>query len=904
MGEVFRARDTRLNRDVAIKALPDSFASDAERVARFTREAQTLASLNHPHIGQIYGLEESGGVCALVMELVEGDDLSQRIARGAIPLDEALPIAKQIAEALEAAHEQGIIHRDLKPANIKVRPDGTVKVLDFGLAKAMEPAVGSRRAANAANSPTITTPAMTQAGMILGTAAYMSPEQARGKLVDKRADIWAFGAVLFEMLASRRAFPGEDITDTTVSVVSKEPDWSALRTPMPAGLHRLLRRCLKKDAKARMRDIGEARQQIEDLLSGAPEEMATAASVSASLPVAATRRRTVAAASVTLLVGATVLGTWALTHTPVAKLQPMRFVIVPPAAQPLRIQGADRDLALSPDGTHLVYVSGDGQLMVRAMDQLDAVPLAGITGARSPFFSPDGRWVGVFTGGVLGAAGELKKVSISGGPPLSLCRYQGAPRGASWGPDDTIVFATNDSNSGLFRVSAAGGEPTVLTTPDAAHGEADHIFPSVLPGGRAVLFTIRLAGVDYTVQVAVLDLTTGQRTILIRTGSQAEYVDTGHIVYALAGTLRAVRFDLGRRTVESDPVPVVEQVMTQFNGAAEFSVSRQGTLVYVPGVGTTEAPRSLVWVTRQGQEAPITAPPRAYTSPRLSPDGTRVALALDAQEGIWIWDLARKTLTRLTDTPAFYSDPVWTPDGRRVIFASSLGGIPNLFWRAADNTGTVERLTTSPNAQVPTAMAPDGTRLIVREIVPTTGGDLRVLRLEGPSGRPGAASATPLTAAARQTETLLQTAFNEDGGEISPDGRWLAYESNDSGPFQISVRPFPNVESGHWTISSSGGTRPAWARSGRELFYLDGTNAVTAVSVHTTPTFRAGTPTKLFDGRYYSYVLSRSYDVSPDGQRFLMIKDSASGDQPSTLPGIVVVVNWAEELKAKVPTGK
>ncbi len=586
MGEVYRAKDTKLQRDVALKVLPDVFASDPERLARFKREAQVLASLNHPNIAHIHGLEDSNGIHALVMELVDGPTLADRIAQGPIPLGEALPIARQIAEALEAAHEQGIIHRDLKPANIKVRTDGTVRVLDFGLAKLAGPdASSSYPPSTATASPTITSPAMmTGIGVILGTAAYMSPEQAKGRPADKRSDIWAFGAVLFEMLTSRRAFPGDDITDTIVSVVSKEPDWSALPTPTPVGLRRLLTRCLRKDAKARMRDIGEARQQIEDLLSGAPEEMAPAASVAASLRVASTRRRIVAAASVTLLVVAVALGTRALTRTPLVKLQPMRFVIALPAAQPLRIQFPDRDLALSPDGTQLVYVSLDGRLMVRAMGQLDAVPLSAITGARSPFFSPNGQWVGVFTGGVL-EDGELKKVSIAGGPSLTLCRYRGAPRGGSWGPDDTIVFATNDASSGLLRVSAAGGEPTVLTTPDAAHGEADHIFPSILPGGRAVLFTIRAPSMES--QVAVVDLTTGRRTILIRAGSQAEYVDTGHLVYALAGTLRAVRFDPAARIVESDPMPVVERVITYPDGAAEFSVSHQGTLVYVSGARPT-----------------------------------------------------------------------------------------------------------------------------------------------------------------------------------------------------------------------------------------------------------------------------------------------------------------------------
>jgi len=512
----------------------------------------------------------------------------------------------------------------------------------------------------------------------------------------------------------------------------------------------------------------------------------------------------------------------------------------------------------------------------------------------SPFLSPDGRWIGFFTG----TDGEIRKVAIAGGPPLTLCPIVNGPRGASWGPDETIIFATNGPNTGLLRVAAAGGTPTVLTTPDAAHGEADHVFPSILPGGRAVLFTITSSsgGIE-TAQVAVLDLTTGHTTTLIRGGSQAEYVAPGFLVYALAGALRAVRFDPVTLTVGSDPMPVVEAVTTLPTGAAEFSVSRTGALVYVPG-GAMGGTRSLVWVTRQGLEAPLAAaPPRAYGLPRLSPDGTRVALDIrDQQQDIWIWDLARQTLTPLTDAPATDAFPVWTPDSRRVIFGSNRGGVSNLFWQAANNTGTVERLTTSPNVQVPTSISPDGTRLIVRETVPTTGNDLRVLRLD-PSTSLGAGPSTPLGTPPRQTEPLLQTTFTEDSGEISPDGHWLAYQSNESGAFQISVRPFPTVDAGHWTISPSGGTRPLWARSGTELFYLDGAGAMTRVPIQTTPTFSAGTPTKLFDTRYFSAAVGRSYDVSPDGQRFLMIKTAGTEQAPT----MVVVLNWIEELKARLP---
>jgi len=882
MGEVYRARDTKLNRDVAIKVLLPSVANDPDRLARFSREAQVLASLNHPNIAAIYGIEESSGVTALVIELVGGEDLSQRIARGPISIDDALPIARQIAEALEAAHEHGIIHRDLKPANVKVRPDGTVKVLDFGLAKALDQGSGIRDqgSGGAANSPTITTPAMTQMGMILGTAAYMAPEQAKGRVVDRRADIWAFGAVLFEMLTGTRAFPGEDLTDTLAAVVRAEPNWTLLPAGLPAAVVVYLRRCLNKDPRQRAQAIGDVRLALE----GAFE---TAAPQTTAAPSPAPRRRTIVIATATLLVGAAVatLATWALTRPAPVTLQPVRFALAPTAAQALAIQGFDRDLVLSADGTYLVYVAGpDQQLMVRAIDALEAVPLQGITEARSPFLSPDGRWVGFFKNT------ELRKVAIAGGPPVTLCSIVGGPRGASWGPDDTIIFATNGTATGLLRVAAAGGTPTVLTTPDAAHGEGDHLFPSILPNGRAVLFTIPSSSGIETAHVAVRDLTTGDTTTLIRGGSQAEYIAPGYLVYAVAGTLRAVRFDPETLAVLSDPVPVVEAVTTLGSGAAEFSVSRTGALVYVPGGATTEAARSLVWVTRQGHEEPLAAgPARGYVLPRLAPDGTRVALDIrDQQQDLWIWDLARQTLTRLTDAPAFDQYPVWTPDSRRIIFLSGRAGVANLYGQAANNTGTVERLTTSPNAQFPQSISPDGTRLVVREVVPTTGLDLRVLRLD---------PATPPGTPSRQTEPLRQTPFTEDNGELSPDGRWLAYQSNESGRFEISVRPFPNADAGHWTISTSGGTRPLWARSGTELFYLDGAGAMTRVPVQTAPTFSAGTPARLFDTRYFTAAVGRTYDVSPDGQRFLMIKTAGTDQAPS----MVVVLNWLEELKAKLP---
>src|SRR5215831_5777447 len=640
MGEVYRARDTKLSRDVALKILSNVFATDAERLARFTREAQTLASLNNPQIAAIYGLEESNGVRALVMELVEGEDLSERIARGPIPLDEALAIANQIATALAVAHEQGIVHRDLKPANVKVRPDGAVKVLDFGLAKALEPAGSS---VVVSQSPTITTPAMmTGVGMILGSAAYMSPEQARGRAVDKRTDIWAFGCVMYEMLTGIRAFDAEDVSMTLASVMMKEPDWSALPDDVPAHIRSVVRRCLEKDRQKRLADIAVAQFLINE--PPAPAVSAAPAHVYATPePKGARVVRLIGFAVAALLLLAAAVGvTWWFLRPATPQL--VRFTITPPTAQPLTIQGFQRDIAITPDGRHIVYRIGPAatigtQLAVRSLDQLDPRILTGISGIRSPFISPDGHWIGFFEGN----GGEIKKVSILGGPPIALCKYTGNPFEASWGADDTIVFATNDRATGLLSVGAGGGEPKVLTTPDTAHGEVDHVFPFVLPGGRAVLFTIVMQGqTTDNAQIAVLDLKTGQKKTLIRGGSDARYVDTGHLIYGVAGTIRAVRFDLGRLEVTSDPIPVAERVtMSGTTGVADFVLSQNGTLVYVPGgIGGGTIGRTLAWVNCQGREESIKAPPRSYLLPRLSPDGTRVALDVRDQENdIWIWDL-------------------------------------------------------------------------------------------------------------------------------------------------------------------------------------------------------------------------------------------------------------------------
>jgi serine/threonine-protein kinase len=901
MGEVYRARDTKLHRDVAIKVLPESLAADADRLARFQREAQALASLNHPNIAHIHGLEESDGVRALVMELVEGEDLAQRIARGPIPIDEALPIARQIAEALEAAHEQGIIHRDLKPANIKVRPDAAVKVLDFGLAKLVESgdaAPAGRE--NLTQSPTITTPAMTQAGMILGTAAYMSPEQARGKPVDRRADIWAFGCVLFEMITGRRPFDGELISDVLASVLKTEPNWRTLPVDTPSALERLLRRCLEKDPRRRLQAIGEARVQIDDLLSGAPEV------VGAPAPARAARlwRRVLPWSLTGMAVAALmlVLVLWAPWRPEAATPRLTRTTIAASGPVALTINGNDRDLALSPDGTHVVYVGNGGtQLFARALDALEPVPIATGTGLRSPFISPDGQWVG-FVSSVSGTT--LHKVAITGGPPILLAHLSGTLRGASWAADDAIIFATNNLQTGLQRVSAAGGPPEVLTDPDRAQGEADHLWPEVLPGGGAVLFTITSQiGALETAQVAVRDLRTGTQKILLRGGSDAHYVagavrttrrgerEGGHLVYVAAGTLRAIPFDPMRLETHGTAVPVLSRLITTATGAGDFAMAADGTLVYVdvPGGLAVANGRTLAWVDRAGKEESLAAQPRAYQHPRLSPDGTRVALAVNDQENdLWIWDLRRANLTRLTSDPGVDWFPVWTADDRRIIFSSNRSGQFNLWWQAADGTGGVERLTTSSKSQFPTGITPDGTAVVFFEATTTGRPDLLQVALDG----------------THRVTPLLQTKFDKRNAIVSPDGRWLAYESNSSGATEIYVRPFPNVDGGQWQVSTEGGKMPLWARSGKELFYVSGDGALMRVFVEASgATWNAGTPVKLLERGYYapSGYVGRTYDVSSDGQHFLMIKAPAT-DGSAAPPALIVVQHWDEELKRLVPT--
>ena len=896
MGEVYRAHDTRLGRDVALKVLPrvrigPEASADAgvpaarshdTRVARFKREAHVLASLNHPNIAAIHGLEESDGVHALVLELVEGPTLADRIAEGPIPVDDALPIARQIAEALEAAHERGIVHRDLKPANIKVRPDGTVKLLDFGLAKMLQPDVAID--ADTQASSTLTSASLVRRGAILGTAAYVSPEQARGQEADQRSDIWAFGAVLYEMLSGRRAFSGDDAADTIAAVLHQPIEWSALDPLTPASVRRLLSRCLDRDARRRLRDIGEARIVLEDP-AAATAEGGSAPAVVQSLAVTLWRRLVTPAAAAMVAGAAAGAAVWSATRPTVPQVT--RFTLSTTAANALSVDPQSRDLTITADGRHVVYKGGTGgystQLFVRGVGQLDPVPLTAPGLPKGPFSSPDGQWIGFFEPG---APVVLKKVAITGGPVLELSPVDGPSRGATWGDDDTIILATAALSTGLQRIASAGGEPAVLTRPNRDRGERDHLWPQFLPRSRAVLFTIAAAagGIDAS-QVALLDVAAGTWKTVIPGASQAQYVPSGHIVYVAREGLWAVTFDLASLEVTGTAVPVVSHVVTLPNGTAEFDVARDGTLVYVAG-GAEAAPRRLVWVDRAGREEALAAPERPYVAMSLSPDGTRVALEVgDQNHDIWLWDLARQTFTRVTTDPGSDRSPVWTPDGRRLLFTSQAGGgLGSLFWQAADGTGVAEQLTESPSVQRPSAVVADGTRALFTE-----GADVMMLTL----------------GSGRLVQPVVETAQAEQNGVISPDGRWIAYESNDSGPSQIFVRPFPAATAGKTQVSTSGGSHPLWARSGRELFYLAPDGALMSVSVEPRAAWSAGTPTTAIEKAYFRVggtSGARTYDVAPDGQRFLMIKPAAGPGPPAAAASIVVVQNWIEELKRLVPS--
>ena len=864
MGEVYQARDTKLDRDVALKVLPEAFTSDPDRLARFEREAKVLASLNHPNIGSIYGLEEADGVRALVLELVEGPTLADRISGGPIPLDEALPIAKQIAEALEAAHEAGVIHRDLKPANIKVREDGTVKVLDFGLAKALDP----NPDADPSQSPTLTA-AATQMGVIMGTAAYMSPEQARGQTVDRRADVWAFGVVLYEMVTGERTFEGATVSHVMASVLKTEPDWAALPDDTPSPITRLLRRCLEKERKQRIPDIGMARIEIDEAATTPVPALSQASRVGRPRVWQRPIPALVAAVSVVAIGG---LGVWSLTQDGDTQLLPVdRFTIVVPEGVATNY-GAG--LALSPDGRELVFGANPGsqqqRLYRRSLGQSEVTPIPATDLPDHPFFAPDGQWIGFTTGG----GSNLVKLAIAGGPQTTLCANC-SPLDPSWGPDGTVVFSK--LGSGLWRVSAAGGEPEQITNVDADQRDVAHRHPQLLLGGDVVLFTVWSGSVQ-TSEIAVQRLDTGEQRTLVG-GTDPRVLPSGHLVFARENSLWAARFNLDRLKLIGAPVPVLDDLwVRQENGQALYTVSATGLLAHVPG--SSEARRRLVWVDREDRPSPLIDTEEDYQLPRLSPDGTRVAVNIGGDDGeIWVCEIERATCSRLTVETGNY--PLWTPDGSKVTFNSLREGITlDLYWKAADGGGEVERLLQRERAQYPISWSPDGQTLAFSELSPTGGGlDNWILPLGG------------------DPVELTVTAFDERSPSFSPTGDWLAYRSNESGQMELYVRSYPGA-GGRQRVSTEGGEEPVWSRDGRELFYRNGTELM-VVSVEAGASgLRLGTPRSLFRGYDVQAAGTQNYDVSSDGQLFVMVQS----DETLTPSQINITLNWFDELQRLVPS--
>jgi eukaryotic-like serine/threonine-protein kinase len=883
MGEVYRARDTRLNRIVAIKVLPAHLADKPELRERFEREARTIASLNHPHICTLHDIGQQDGVDYLVMEYLEGETLAQRLLKGPLPLEQVLQYAIEISDALDKAHRKGVTHRDLKPGNIMITKSGT-KLLDFGLAKLRQdatPAIPFSQASTAKDT-------LTAQGMILGTLQYMAPEQVEGKTdeIDARTDIFAFGTVVYEMATGKRAFEGKSQASLIAKILETDPPpMSSLQPMTPPALDRVIKRCLAKDPDDRWQTARDLEVELKWIAEAGSQ--ITLAPTIAMKGMGVLSRREVVISAGTLLSGAVIAGIIIWNLRPSLLPQPVsRFTITLPPGQQLAGLEIGPAVALSPDGTQLAYVARQGgtqQLYLRPMDSLESKPISGTEGATEPFFSPDGQSLGFFV------SGQLKKISASGGAALPIVNAA-YPDGATWGSQGMIAFAS--AIGVLQQVPDTGGAPQPLTRIEK--GESTHRWPEFLPGGKAVLFAAGTNPLIFTnAQVTVQSVGKGERRSLIQGGTHPRYAPSGHLVYAQGGRLMAVPFDLRQLSVTGASVSVVESVQqSTVSGAAQYGFSTTGSLVYVLG-GLQSAQSKLVWVSRNGTEQPLAAPAHAYVNPRLSPDGRRIAVGITDQESqTWLYDLSRETLTRFTFEGSSNNAPTWTPDGKRIAFQSNKEGTPNLFWQLADGSGGLERLTTSDHNRVPISWSTDGQLLAFIEINPTTGYDIWVLQMGDPSAGSGQV---------RKARPFLQTPFNESVPRFSPDRRWLAYVSDESGRWEIYVQPFPGP-GGKWQISTDGGTEPTWNPNGRELFYRTG-DKMMAVDITTQPGFAAGKPRMLFEGHYVPTPGTNSnYDVSADGQRFLMLKASESvGSAPTQ---INVVLNWFEELKQKVPTGK
>src|SRR5579862_3563202 len=884
MGEVYRARDTKLGRDVALKVLPAEFAQDPERMARFRREAQMLASLNHPNIGSIYGFEDSAGAHALVMELVEGPNLADRIKNGAIPVDEALPIAKQIAEGLEYAHDRGIVHRDLKPSNINLANNDAVKILDFGLAKALE---GDPASADVSSSPTISRMA-TQAGIILGTAAYMSPEQAKGKAVDRRADIWSFGCVFYEMLTGKMAFTGETVTDTLAAVIRAEPEWSVLPAATPARIRELLQRCLKKDPKQRLQAIGDARIAIEESVSGAAQDSSSSTAVPIPrISIPGWRRALpwgVAGLAIAALL-ATLVIFWGSTRS--AKPTPVELRLdIPSGLHPNA--GSGPAVVLSPDGSRIAFVAaGTDQIYVRELDKPEATPLEGVRGV-SLFFSPDGQSIGYYGTASGSLGGGLEKVSVLGGTPVLVCEAGGA-RGGSWGEDGTIVFSPGFT-SPLYRVSAGGGTPTPLTNLFKGRNEVTHRWPEILPGSKEVLFTASSDNNSFDhAWVEAASLATGQAKVLVENAYFGRYL-AGYLTYVSGGALFAAPFDAKNLKLTGAAVPVLRNVQADLtDGAAQISFSRNGTAAYLTGgnqvtVGLFDS---------KGLAVPLVKQPGDYFAPSFSPDGKQLALQIGTG-AISVYDLNRETMTPLISPPSGCVEPIWTPD-EKMITCNRTSNELGVSWLPSNATGNLKLLTPGVGAfQVPTSWSPDGKTLAFFQFSPNSSVNAGVcceiftLTVDA-SGQPG------------QAKSYFSQAHPGDSyPAISPDGHWMAYQSNESGTPQIYVVPFPNP-GGKWQISAAGGVFPLWSKAGHTLFFLGpGSNSNGALfeapySVQGN-SFQPGKPELLFQGGFEFRSPYFPYDVAPDGKHFAMFEAVQAKTAGAALP--TVVVNWLARVQS------
>jgi serine/threonine protein kinase len=867
MGEVYRATDARLRREVAIKVVPETTAADPNRMARFAREAQFLAALNHPNIASIYGFEESPTMLALVLELVEGPTLAQRVAQGPLPLEDALPVIRQITEALEYAHDRGIIHRDLKPANIKIKADGTVKVLDFGLAKALS---DDTSATDISNSPTLTA-AATKAGLILGTAAYMSPEQARGKVVDRRADIWSFGAVVFEIFTGTVAFKGETISDTLAAVIRGEPDWTLLPSNVPIEIQQLIRRCLDKEARSRLQSIGEARIAIENASAGRGSSIIGA--LPDSTPKFPRENRTVkilaGSALAVLLVAGGFLAASLFRRGGSNYASPIRFAITPPTGTSLSSLG-QRTLAISPDGSRIAISAStaDGpHLYIREMNSAASVPVPGAEGATNPMFSPDGKWLAFFAGG------KLKKISLDGGRSVTIADNIAIPNGISWGADHNIYFSPS-LGSAILRVSDEGGKPEPVTKLQADKGELGHISPSILPGNKTLLFTVFSGGSVDDGTLVAQKIGSEDRKVIIAKGFDAHFFAPNHLLYMRAGDLMVVEFDPDKLSVSGAPAAAAQDVlMHPGSGSAQYDISNNGTLVYV-NAGKQATENNLVLAEHDAKPQPFPVKANIYESPRFSPDGKILALTVRLPDAdIWIYDIERGALRRITFAPGEDELPVWSPDGKRIAFASN--GRQQAFMIAVDGSGQEEPLMKNESHFHLQSWSPDG-KLIAYERLGTSGQyEIWMLPMEGD----------------RKPYAYLVSQFRVNQPAFSIDGHWLAYTSNESGRAEVYVQRFPGPGE-KIQVSTDGGSNPMWSRDGKQLVY-ENAGTLWATEVMVSP-FRVGKSRVLYQGDIWNDAAGPNYTLAPGGKRLVVVervKDPDGGN-------LKVVLNWNQELQS------